>query len=180
VSIPASDVAAVVGRNEYKAPREVFEVLWKRYAPDTFTGTTRIDEELEAFKKCSDTEKESILAAAGHRSRDANDAGAQIDLASAVISKSALSQGDQAKVQDMLRRNVSTGFGRVNENVVVQHVSVRDKVSFTRETAMLSLPLCRINGTEYAVRGKIDRLQEEKVLVPPVRHVRLPPSPTPL
>jgi hypothetical protein len=174
VSIPASDVAAVVGRNEYKAPSEVFEVLWKRYAPDTFTGTTRIDEELKAFKKCSDKEKESILAAAGHRSRDANDAGAQIDLASAVISESALSQDDQAKVQDMLRRNVSTGFGRVNENVVVQHVSVRDKVSFTRETAMLSLPLCHINGTEYAVRGKIDRLQEEKVLVPPVRHACLP------
>ena len=38
IVIRASDVAAIIGKNQYKPPYEVFDDMWKRYMPATFEG----------------------------------------------------------------------------------------------------------------------------------------------
>ena len=38
IVIRASDVAAIIGKNQYKPPYEVFDDMWKRYMPTTFEG----------------------------------------------------------------------------------------------------------------------------------------------
>jgi hypothetical protein len=38
IVIRASDVAAIIGKNQYKPPYEVFDDMWKRFMPATFEG----------------------------------------------------------------------------------------------------------------------------------------------
>ena len=74
VSIPASDVAAVTGRNVFKPATEAFNDLWKRYSPQTFTGETTIDAQLAAFARCLPEEQEVLTKAATYTATDAQDA----------------------------------------------------------------------------------------------------------
>ncbi len=161
VSIPASDVAAVVGRNQYKAPSEVFNVLWKRYSPITFTGVTKIDEQLEAFNRCGQEEKALMIQAATHVAKDAADATTQLENAINIVNNStSISDEEKAKVIELVRMQVSTGHGTRTEDKVVDKVSEETGVVFRRDTELYSFPLCTVGDTEYIVRGKIDRLVE--------------------
>jgi hypothetical protein len=162
ISIPASDVAAVVGRNQYKAPSEVFNVLWKRYSPSTFTGVTKIDEQLEAFNRCDPQEKAMMTEAATYKAKDAADALLQLENATSIVSNTtSIPEEDKAKVIELLKTQVSTGHGTRTEDKVVDKVSEDTGVTFRRDTELYSFPLCKVGDTEYIVRGKIDRLIEE-------------------
>jgi hypothetical protein len=41
ITIRASDVAAIIGQNQYKTSKEVFDEMWKRHSPETFLGQTK-------------------------------------------------------------------------------------------------------------------------------------------
>jgi len=162
VSIPASEVAAAIGKNEYKPSSELLEVLWKRFSPNTFTGITKIEEEQEAFAKMPLDAQRALTEALKVPAQNATDVQRTISSASEVVLQNQnLSDADKSKVLEMMKRNVSTRFGLANEDRVVRTVAAREKVKFTRETAVLVIPLCDIGDTRYVVRGKIDRLQEE-------------------
>jgi hypothetical protein len=169
VSIPASDVAAVIGRNVFKPVNQVFNDLWKRYSPQTFTGETVIDAQLAAFARCTSEEQKVLVSAAEYKASDAEDAVRAMRNATSIIeSSSSIADDDKSKVLDLLTTQVSTSHGIRTENSVVEAVQAVDGLKYKRDSALYSLPLCTIDGTAYVVRGKIDRLLEydgEVVLV---------------
>ena len=85
VSIPASEVAAAVGRNPYKPASEVFNQLWNRWSPETFTGTTKIDEMLEAVQRLSVEQQAMIEKVASYKAKNANDAVSKLGNATSII-----------------------------------------------------------------------------------------------
>ena len=62
VVLKASEIAAILGKNQYKPRQEVLDELWKKYSPETFTGKTKRDK-AEASLALSD-EAQGVLAAA--------------------------------------------------------------------------------------------------------------------
>ena len=163
VSIPASEVAAVTGRNQFKQPSEVFNQLWKRYSPKTFTGETSVDRQLAAFQRISKEEQSVVTAAAEFNATDAEDAKRTLNNAVGIInSSSSIDEDDKEKVLGMLHEQVFTAHGTRTEDKVVQHVEEKEEVSMARDNQLYSLPLGSIDGTEYVVRGKIDRIIVEE------------------
>lgn len=49
IVLKASDVASILGRNQYKPCQDVFNDLWKKYNPETFKGKTKKDIAEEAL-----------------------------------------------------------------------------------------------------------------------------------
>ena len=50
VIIRASDVAACVGRNQYKPRSEILDEIWKKNWPETFTGKTKRERAMIALR----------------------------------------------------------------------------------------------------------------------------------
>ena len=73
VVLKASDVAAIIGRHQYKPRDEVFNDYWKKYSPDTFTGQTKKEKALEALGASESAQKilESALAFEAKDSKEA-------------------------------------------------------------------------------------------------------------
>jgi hypothetical protein len=164
VSIRASDVSAAIGRNNFKPASEVFNELWQRYSPANFTGTTRIDAQLESFKMCSVEEQAQLLQAVklGGEASDAKIAARQLETAASIIrSSAALSESDKAQALALMTGQVYTQHGTIQEDKIVNKVAQRDGARFTKDNNIYSLPICEIDGVKYVVRGKIDRIQTE-------------------
>lgn len=162
VSIRASDVAAVIGRNQFKPASEVALELWQRYSPSTFTGTTKIDSQLESFARASRHEQNIVLQSASYQAQDAKEAIEQLKAATSIIQTStSLSETDKEHVMDLLTREVNTSHGIRTEDIIVDHVAKRDGTRFVRDNNIYSFPVCVIDGTKYVVRGKIDRIQQD-------------------
>ena len=168
MSIPASEVAAAVGRNPYKPASEVFNQLWNRWSPETFTGTTKIDEMLEAVQRLSVEQQAMIEKVASYKAKNANDAVSKLGNATSIIAKSLdIDEGDKAKVIELLTTQVSTGHGIRTEDKVVEHVARTEGTTFQQDTELYSVPLVEFSqtpegGRDFMIRGKIDRLQVDE------------------
>ena len=55
VILKASDIAAIVGKNQYKKPSEIIDNLWSKYKPETFEGATKEQMAISAIGKCDFT-----------------------------------------------------------------------------------------------------------------------------
>jgi len=162
VSIPVSEVAACVGKNAFKPSSEVFKSLWKRYSPKTFTGETEIDKQVAAFARCTPLEQNVMLDTVSYQATDAQDAQHRLNNAIGIITNSAsINDDDKAKVLALLQNQVNTNHGTKTEDKIVETVAIEQGIKFKRSDELYKLPLGRIDGTDYVVRGKIDRLQEE-------------------
>lgn len=168
VSIPASEVAAAVGRNPYKPASEVFNQLWSRWSPETFSGTTRIDELLEAFEKLDVDTQELMDKAATYKASDAVDAVSTLRNATSIIQKSKeIEAEDKEKVIELLKTQISTGHGIRTEDKVVKKVEVDQGITLQQDVELYSVPLLDFGeeiegGKEFVIRGKIDRLQQDE------------------
>ena len=173
VSIPASEVAACIGRNPYKASSDVFNELWKRWSPDTFTGKTKIDEQLEAISTTTKEEQNLLWTAAKSITKDAEGAMKTFNETSTIIeSSTTLKEEDKAKVLDLMKTMLSTSHGTRTEGKVAQKLAMKQGVTITRDNTLYSIPLITLgndddddknnnNKKDFIVRGKIDRLSEE-------------------
>lgn len=168
VSIPASEVAAVVGRNPYKPASEVFNMLWQRWSPSTFEGTTKIDELIEAYGRLNVETQELMDRAATYKASDAVDAVSTLRNATSIIQKSELIDAeDKGKVIELLKTQVSTGHGIRTEDKVVEKVAKDEGITFQQDTELYSVPVLDFademeGGKEFVIRGKIDRLQQDE------------------
>ena len=53
VILKASDIASIIGKNQYKKPKEIIDNLWSKYKPETFEGKTKDQMALESIHKCN-------------------------------------------------------------------------------------------------------------------------------
>jgi len=162
VWLKASDVAACIGKNQYKPRGEILAEMHKRYSAETFTGQTKLDVALEAVERLPEMERKMLLQAASMQLTKAAEVKAVLGEVSETIKQSSkVSEKDKEAVVSLLTGTMQTNLGTRTEDLIVKSVEIEQRVKMERSQDMYSLPLVRVGSTQYAVRGKIDRLQQE-------------------
>ena len=162
VWLKASDVAACIGKNQYKPRGEILAEMHKRYNAETFTGQTKLDVALEAVERLPEMERRMLLQAASMQLTKAAEVKAVLGEVSETIKQSSkVSEKDKEAVVSLLTGTMQTNLGTRTEDLIVKSVEIEQRVKMERSQDMYSLPLVRVGSTQYAVRGKIDRLQQE-------------------
>jgi len=169
IVLKASEVAAILGRNQYKPRHEVFNELWKKYSPATFTGKTKKDRAEEALS-ASDSARVVLASALNSRAKDS--AEVQKIYAEAlekVNSDTKLNATQKAEVVEHLRSKVYTTHGTRSEDKTAEKVAVAEGVKWTKDNSFYTYDVCEIGTDKFVVVGKIDRIEERpdgsKVLI---------------
>ena len=169
IVLKASDVAAILGRNQYKPRQDVLNDLWKKYAPQTFTGKTKKDKADEALSVSS--EAQAVLATAlNTKAKDSHDVQKIFSEAlEKVNSDTKLSKEQKAEVAEHLRSKVYTTHGTRSEDKTAEKVAIQENVSWVKDNAFYTHDVCELGDKKFVVVGKIDRIEERpdgsKVLV---------------
>lgn len=169
VVLKASDIAAIIGRHQYKSRVEVFNDYWKKYSPCTFVGKTKNEEAREALAVSEGAQK--VLAdALAVETKSSSEAASTFEAAKAkVISDSKLNADQKAKVIEHLRTEVYTSHGTRSEDRTSDKVAKDTGARLVRDDAFYNLEVCTLGQTNFVICGKIDRIEEKddgtKVLV---------------
>ena len=169
IVLKASDVAAILGRNQYKPRQDVLNDLWKKYAPQTFTGKTKKDKADEALSVSS--EAQAVLATAlNTKAKDSHDVQKIFSEAlEKVNSDTKLNATQKAEVAEHLRSKVYTTHGTRSEDKTAEKVAIQENVSWVKDNAFYTHDVCELGDKKFVVVGKIDRIEERpdgsKVLV---------------
>ena len=169
IVLKASDVAAILSRNQYKPRQEVLNDLWKKYAPQTFTGKTKKDKAEEALSVS--TEAQAVLATAvSTKAKDSLDVQKIYSEAlEKVNSDTKLSVSQKAEVAEHLRSRVYTTHGTRSEDKTAEKVTVQENVKWVKDNSFYNYDVCQLGDRKFVVTGKIDRIEESpdgsKVLV---------------
>ena len=169
VTIRASDIAAIIDRNQYKKPSDVFNEMWQRYSPETFVGQTQEQTAAIATAKCDPADKAVLAAATSYVAKDGADAVKVFSQAEKKIEASTtLSDVDKGVVLDQLKSQIFTSLGTRAESKTAELVEKNECIILEIDEKYYNLPLCVIDNTKYRISGKIDRMEqvgEEVVLV---------------
>jgi len=169
VVLKASDVAAILGRNQYKPRTEVLDELWKKYSPDTFTGKTKRDRANEILN-VSDTAREVLNCVSKIKAKDSTEVQNIVaNVRKHINSDSNLSEEQKAEIISHITSNVYTAHGARSEDKTSDKVQSTEGVRLVRDNAFYNYEVCTLGETKFVVTGKIDRIEERpdgsKVLV---------------
>ena len=161
VILKASDVAAIIGRHQYKARDDVFNEYWKKYSPETFTGQTKKDKALEVLSSSESAQK--VLAdALAVQTKDSSEAASTFEKARAQVnSDPKLSTEQKATVIEHLRSEVYTTHGTRSEDRTSDKVTKDTGVRLVRDDAFYNLEVCTLGSNRFVICGKIDRIEEK-------------------
>jgi hypothetical protein len=160
VRIKASDVAACIGRHQYKPRAEVIDSMWKRYWPSTFEGLTKEDRAQEALSNSTEAQ-EIIRKTLKIRAKDSNEANAIMAKAREQITLDAkLSDAQKVEVIEHIRSKVSTTHGTRSEDLTADKVTADEGATLVRDEAFYQKHIASINGIDFCITGKIDRIEE--------------------
>lgn len=159
VVIKASDVAAVIGLNPYKPASEVRDELWKKNWPETFTGKTKRDEAEEALGR-SVASRKVLTDALAVRAANSTEAQANFEAARAKIeADKTLSTEDRMTLTEHLRSKCYTTHGTRSEDKTAAKVESDSGVTLVKDNAFYNLAVTEIDGVQYVVTGKVDRIE---------------------
>lgn len=160
VTLKASYVAAIIGKNRYKPRSEVFDEMWKKLSPETFKGATRTDLAAQALQASAEAQK--VLAdAMAVKTKDSTETVAVFDEAKDRInSDPKLSQAQKNEIISHLQTQVYTSHGIRSEDKTSDKVEDDESVKLIRDNSFYTFPVCTIDDVTYSVVGKIDRLEE--------------------
>jgi hypothetical protein len=162
VTIRASDVAACVGRHQYKAREEVMNDMWKKYWPDTFTGQTQRDRANIAMR-ASPLAREVLDCVSKIEPKDSTEVQNIIaNVRKHINSDTNLSTEQKAEVISHITSNVYTSHGTRSEDRTSDKVEVDEKVRLVRDNSFYYIELPTIEGVKFSVCGKIDRIEERE------------------
>ena len=162
VIIKASDVAACVGRHQYKARSEVLNEIWKKNWPETFKGLTKTDKAQEILQ--ISTEAQQVLSAAVRvKARDSSEVQSVFEKAKeAINSDPKLNTTQKAEVIEHVRSQVYTTHGTRSEDKTSDKVTKDTGARLVRDDAFYNLDVCTLGQTKFVVCGKIDRIEEKE------------------
>jgi DNA polymerase III epsilon subunit-like protein len=169
IILKASEVAACIGKHQYKKAQEVADEIWKKYCPETFTGITKNDKAKESI--ASSPEAEIALRDAMDSIAEQSDDTTKIVRAAEnkINSNENLTPTQKREVNEYIRSKVFTNFGTKSEDKTSDKVEAAEGVTLIRDDAFYSLDVTTICGTRYVIVGKIDRVEVQpdgtKVLV---------------
>jgi hypothetical protein len=160
VILKASDVAAIIGRHQYKSRDEIFNEYWKKYSPETFTGQTKKDR-AEAILQTSSTAREVLKSALDVQAKDSSEVQKVFEQAKEQVnSDSKLSVTQKAEVIEHLRTQVYTTHGTRSEDRTADTVASTESVRLVRDELFHTLDVCEIDDVKFVICGKIDRIEE--------------------
>ena len=161
IVLKASEVAAIIGKHRYKPRKEVFDELWKKYSPSTFTGKTKKDK-AEEILSLSTNAQGALKSALSVQAKDSSEVQKIFTQAQeAINSDSKLSETQKAEVLEHVRSKVYMTHGTRSEDKTSDKVSVDEKVTLVRDEGFYSLPVCTLDSNQFVVVGKIDRIEEK-------------------
>ena len=161
VTLKASEVAAIIGRNPYKPPNEVRDALWKKYWPGTFKGKTKTDKAYDALSASEDA-REALNSARAVHTKSSDEAESVFVKAKAKIeADEKLTATQKSEVTEFIRSQVYTGHGTRSEDKTSDKVENDEGVRLVRDNSFYSLDVCEIDGNAFQVVGKIDRIEEK-------------------
>ena len=160
VVLKASEVAACIGKNPYKNRGDVMDELWKKYQPDTFTGTTKTDRALQILSD-SPGAQGALTAAMNTKAEKSTDTQSIVlEAAERVRTDTTLSSGQKREVLDHIRSSVYTTFGTKYEDRTSDKVELDEGAKLVRDDAFYELTVTTLCDTKYVIVGKIDRIEE--------------------
>ena len=161
VILKASDVAAIIGRHQYKPRDEVFNEYWKKYSPETFTGQTKKEKALEALA-ASESAQKVLESALAFEAKDSKEAAQTFEAAKAQVHlDTKLSVEQKADVIEHLRSQVYTTHGTRSEDKTSDKVTKDTGARLVRDDAFYNLDVCTLGKTNFVICGKIDRIEEK-------------------
>ena len=162
VILKASDVAAIIGRHQYKSREEVFNDYWKKYSPDTFTGKTKKEKALEALA-ASESAQKILESALAYEAKDSKEAAQTFEKAKAQVNLDPkLSVEQKAEVIEHLRSKVYTTHGTRSEDKTSAKVEKDTGARLIKDDAFYNLDVCTMGETKFVICGKIDRIEEKE------------------
>jgi hypothetical protein len=161
VILKASDVAAIIGRHQYKSREEVFNDYWKKYSPGTFTGQTKKEKALDALSASENAQK-ILERALAFEAKDSKEAAQTFEKAKAQVNLDPkLSVEQKAEVIEHMRSKVYTTHGTRSEDKTSDKVTKDTGARLVRDEAFYNLDVCTLGQTKFVICGKIDRIEEK-------------------
>ena len=161
VVLSASKVAACIGKNPYNKRSDLLDELWKKYRPETFTGTTRTDRALGILAK-SETASAALEVASSARADQSVDTQVIVaDAAAKIQADPTLTVGQKREVLEHIRSSVFTSFGTAKEDRTADTSGLK----LARDDTFYEYEVTTIFGTRYTIVGRVDRIEDGTTLV---------------
>ena len=160
VVLKASEVAAILGKNQYKPRHEVLDELWKKYSPETFTGQTKRDRANEILNT-SETAREVLNCVSKIKAKDSTEVQNIVaNVRKHINSDSKLSVAQKEEIISHITSNVYTAHGTRAEDKTSAKVESTEGARLVRDNAFYNYEICTLGETLFVVTGKIDRIEE--------------------
>ena len=155
VVVSASKVAAAIGKHPYQKRVEYLEELWNKYSPDTFTGKTKEQTELEAIGLSQVAE--AVVAQVGWEKPETSEEVATLceRARDSLENDRVLTRAQKSMVMNHVRHKVYTTRGTRKEDDTAQ----QDSATLFEDEKFYKETICEIAGTRYVVVGRIDRYE---------------------
>jgi len=160
VVLKASDVAAILGRNQYKPRQEVLDELWKKYNPETFKGKTKREKAMEIIHTSS-IAREVMNCVSQIKAKDSTEVQNIIsNVRKHVNSDENLTREQKDEVISHITSNVYTAHGVRSEAKTSDKVETEDNIRLVKDNSFYNYDVCTIGDVNFVVTGKIDRIEE--------------------
>lgn len=159
IIIKASEVAACIGKNPFKKPQEISDEIWKKYLPETFTGTTKNDRARQYIAQSADAQNALQLAMSTKANQSTDTQSIVSVVEKSINSDVLLSTIQKREVNDYIRSQVFTTFGTKSEDKTSDKVVIDEGVILERDESFYTTEITNICGTKYVITGKIDRIE---------------------
>lgn len=175
VCIYASQVAMCVGANKHKKISEAMDIVWQRTDPHSFRAALRrnrvkTDDEIAEGIIHTHTQVQHLVNLTLSAPCDSSDQVAKrYDAVSKELRAVSLHEEDRRLVEDVLKRNLYTTYGNVQESGVLQYVRdtlgigcAEDPTFYKREQGVCEGPWGKL---PWFVGGKIDAIDDSRTLL---------------
>jgi len=159
IVLKASEIAAIIGRNQYKPRQDVLNEMWKKYSPGTFKGLTKKDRAEETLKMSADAQR--VLDSAVSIKTTSSDEVQKVfaEAQQKVNLDPKLNETQKAEVIEHIRSKVYTSHGTRTEDRTADKVVADTGVRLERDDAFYTFPVCQLDDRNYVIVGKIDRIE---------------------
>jgi hypothetical protein len=160
VVLRASDVAAIIGRNQYKPRQEVLDELWKKYNPETFKGKTKREKAM-AIIHASPIAREVLNCVSQIKAKDSTEVQNIIsNVRKHINSDEKMTKEQKDEVIAHITSNVYTSHGVRSEDRTSDKVATDENVRLVKDNSFYNYEICTIDDVKFVVTGKIDRIEE--------------------
>jgi 1,2-phenylacetyl-CoA epoxidase PaaB subunit len=159
IVLKASEIAAIIGRNQYKPRQDVLNEMWKKYSPVTFKGLTKKDKAYVALSASENAREALNSARAVHTKSSDEVASVFVNAKAKIEADEKLSTTQKAEVTDFIRSQIYTGHGTRSEDRTADKVVADTGVRLERDDAFHTIPVCQLDDNNFVIVGKIDRIE---------------------